>query len=32
MTIKTKTKSHPDVADSFKELPYYNKPIEKPKI
>ena len=27
-----KTKSHPDVVDYFKELPFYNKKIEKPKI
>ena len=32
MTIKTKTKSHPDVLDYFKKLPFYNKNIEKPKI
>ena len=32
MTIKTKTKSYPDVVDSFKELPFYCKDIEKPKI
>ena len=25
-------KSHPDVVDYFKELPFYNKHIEKPKI
>ena len=27
-----KVKSHPDVIDYFKELPFYNKHIEKPKI
>ena len=32
MTIKTKTKSHPGVVDYFKEIPFYNKHIEKPKI
>ena len=32
MTVKTKVKSHPDVIDYFKELPFYNKLIEKPKI
>ena len=30
MTIQAKTKSHRDVVDSFKKLPYYNKPIKKP--
>ena len=24
--------THPDVVDYFKKLPFYNKPIEKPKI
>ena len=32
MTALKKVKSHPDVADYFKELPLYNKRIEKPKI
>ena len=32
ITIKTKIKSHPDVVDYFKEIPFYNKPIEKRKI
>ena len=32
MTALMKGKSHPDVVDFFKELPFYNKPIEKPKI
>ena len=27
-----KVKSHPDVVDNFKEIPFYNKPIEKPKV
>ena len=30
MTILSKIKSHSDVIDYFKELPFYNKPIEKP--
>ena len=32
MTVLKKIKSHPDVVDYFKELPFYNKHIEKPKI
>ena len=32
MTIKAKTKSHPDVVDYFKKIPFYNKDIEKPNI
>ena len=32
MTVKTKIKSHPQVVKYFKDLPFYNKPIEKPKI
>ena len=32
MTVREKIKSHPDVVDYFKELPFYNKYIEKPKI
>ena len=32
MTVKEKIKSHPDVVDYFKELPFYNKHIEKPKM
>ena len=32
MTIKTKIKYHPYVVEYFKDLPFYNKPIEKPKI
>ena len=32
MAILSKIKSHSDVVDYFKELPFYNKPIQKPKI
>ena len=32
MTALKKVKSHPDVVDYFKELPFYNKHIEKRKI
>ena len=32
MAALKKVKSHPDVVDYFKELPCYNKHIEKPKI
>ena len=32
MTVKEKVKSHPDVVHCFKELSFYNKHIEKPKI
>ena len=32
MTIKAKTKCHPDVVDYFKKIPFYNKDIEKPNI
>ena len=32
MTALKKVKFHPDVVDYFKELPFYNKHIEKPKI
>ena len=28
MTILSKIKSHSDTVDYFKELPFYNKPIE----
>ena len=31
-TILSKIKSHSDAVDYFKELPFYNKPIEKPKV
>ena len=30
MTVKTKRKSHPYVVEYFKDLPFYNKHIEKP--
>ena len=32
MTVQKKIKSHPDVINYFKELPFYNKFIQKPKI
>ena len=32
MTVKEKVKSHPNVVDYFKELPFYNKHTEKPEI
>ena len=32
MAILSKIKSHSDTADYFKELPFYNKPIEKPEV
>ena len=32
MAVAEKIKSHPDVVDYFKELPFCNKHIEKPKI
>ena len=32
MTALKKVKSHPDVVEYFKELLFYNKHIEKPKI
>ena len=32
MTALKKVKSHPDVVDYFKKLPFYNKHIEKTKI
>ena len=32
MAVLKKIKSHPDVVDHFKELPFYNKYIEKSKI
>ena len=32
MAIKTKTKSHPSVVDYFKEISFYNKYIEKPRV
>ena len=32
MTVLSKVKSHSDAVDYFKELPFYNKPIKKPKV
>ena len=32
MSALEKVKSHPDVVDYFKELPFHNKHIENPKI
>ena len=32
MTTFKNVKSHPDVVDYIKELPFYNKLIEKPKL
>ena len=32
MTILSKIKSHSDALDYFKELPFYNNPIKKPKV
>ena len=32
MTVLSKIKSHSDEVDCFKELPFYNKSIEKPKV
>ena len=32
MTALSKIKLHSDAADYFKELPFYNKPIKKPKV
>ena len=32
MAVKEKVKSHPCVVEYFKELPFYNKHIKKPKI
>ena len=32
MTVKEKVKSHPGAVDYFKELPFYNKHIEKQKV
>ena len=32
MTTLSKIKSHSDTVDYFEELPFYNKPIEKPKV
>ena len=32
MAVLPKIKSHSDAVDYFKELPFYNKPIKKPKV
>ena len=32
MVILSKIKPHSDAVDYFKELPFYNKPIKKPKV
>ena len=32
MAILSKIKSHSDAESYFKEYPFYNKPIEKPKL
>ena len=32
MAVLKKIKSHPDVVSYFKELPFYNKHIKKPKV
>ena len=32
MTVLSKIKPHSDAVDYFKELPFYNKPIKKPKV
>ena len=32
MAVLSKIKPHTDVLDYFKELPFYNEPIEKPKV
>ena len=32
MAVLSKIESYSDVVDYFKELPFYNKPIEKPKV
>ena len=32
MPVLSKVKSHSDVIDYFKELPFYNKPMKKPKV
>ena len=31
MAVLSKIKPHPSAVDYFKELPFYNKPIKKPK-
>ena len=32
MAVLSKIKPHSDAVDYFKELPFYNKPIKKPKV
>ena len=32
MAVLSKIKPHSDAVDYFKGLPFYNKPIEKPKV
>ena len=32
MAVLSKIKAHSDAVDYFKELPFYNKPIKKPKV
>ena len=32
MAVLSKVKLHFDAVDYFKELPFYNKPIKKPKV
>ena len=32
MAVLSKIKSHSDAVDYFKELPFFNKPIKKPKF
>ena len=32
MAVLPKVKPHSDVIDYFKKLPFYNKPIKKPKV
>ena len=32
MAVLSNIKSHSDAADYFKELPFYNKAMEKPKV
>ena len=32
LTVLSKIKPHSDAVDYFEELPFYSKPIEKPKV
>ena len=32
MAVLSKIKSYSNVVDYFKELPFYNRPIEKPRV